>query len=138
MNAELIIRELMRLKKFTSKRQLADFLGESPQNIDSWRKRDSVNIKKILKAFPEINANWLITGEGEILRRPTSFGGNAQGDGAMNHSNSEVVIDKFLDEIAQQRRLTQAVIEQNTHLLTLLESVNNSLHACKDKPDKEE
>ncbi|MBQ9705128.1 MAG: hypothetical protein IJV55_02900, partial [Paludibacteraceae bacterium] len=70
--------------------------------------------------------------------RPTSFGGNAQGDGAMNHSNSEVVIDKFLDEIAQQRRLTQAVIEQNTHLLTLLESVNNSLHACKDKPDKEE
>ncbi len=122
MNTKMIISELMDYKKIKTKRQLAAFLEVSEQNLADWIRRNSPNIKIICNKLPEIDANWLITGEGEMLKQTTKTGGNAQGEGAMNHSNSNIIIEKFLDEIAQQRKLTQSVIEQNNQLLRIIES----------------
>lgn len=45
--------------------------GISNGLIGKGRKRGSIsqeNISKILHAYPEINANWLLTGEGEMVK----------------------------------------------------------------------
>lgn len=48
-------------------------LDESPTKVNNWvRNGYSIGISvidKILKVFPTIDANWLLTGEGEMLKR---------------------------------------------------------------------
>jgi len=84
----------------------------------------------ILDKFPQLSAEWLLRGEGEMFRKGDALqmsetGGTAQGTGAMNHSNSDVTIHKFLDEIAAQRHITQSIIEQNKMLLQMLSNAPN-------------
>ncbi len=79
----------------------------------------------ILEKFPQVSAEWLLRGEGSMYRQenePLTLpnGGSAHGDGAMNHSNSDEIIRKFIDEIAAQRQITQSVIEHNGTLLQML------------------
>lgn len=120
MDVEFIINELQHLKKMQSKKELAAYLGFTVQALNDWKKRGSVNVKRILNKFPEINPQWLMTGEGNMLITPLDNGGNAFGEGAMNHSNSNIIIEKFLNEISEQRKVTQSVVEQNTILLKML------------------
>lgn len=52
-----------------SKADFARKLGERPQTVSNWVSRGAGKnvLNKILTAFPEINANWLLTGEGSML-----------------------------------------------------------------------
>lgn len=80
----------------------------------------------ILSAAPDLNKDWLMTGEGEMLLpqeggapvvndNHTSVAGNA------NQVNATSTLDKALDEIAAQRRLTEKAHEQIDRLISLLE-----------------
>lgn len=52
-----------------SKADFARKIGEKPQTISNWVSRGAGKnvLNKILASFPEINANWLLTGEGNML-----------------------------------------------------------------------
>ena len=63
-----IINDLMKYKGFKTKAEFARFLGISSQLLSKWIERDTFDIVKMTNAFPEINTNWLITGEGEMLK----------------------------------------------------------------------
>ena len=121
MNGKQIVSELMRLKSFTKQAELANYLGVSYQTLSSWQRgRTSPNVEIILKSFPYINLNWLQTGEGAIMRTAEAQTDNEQGDDTMNRSNSDLIAAKFLEEIAEQRKLTQSVIRQNEYLIRML------------------
>ena len=78
-------------------------------------------IEVILMKFPQLSAEWLLRGEGSMFRMPTIIeGGVANGDGATNQYNSKDTIGMFIAEIAEQRKMTQSVIQQNATLLSLL------------------
>lgn len=53
-----------------SKADFARNMGESPQTISNWVSRGAGKnvLNKILSKFPDVNATWLITGEGEMIR----------------------------------------------------------------------
>jgi transcriptional regulator with XRE-family HTH domain len=55
--------------------QFADKLGVSTQAITNWKSRDigSSAFQKIMLAFPDVNANWLMTGMGEMLNKRVDF-----------------------------------------------------------------
>lgn len=129
MDKILILNKLKEYKNFPSNRKFAQFLGISEQNLSKWYERNSYNLDILTSKFPEIDANWFLTGEGNMLK-VIDKGGFAEGDGAMNHSNSNIIIEKFINEIAEQRKMTQSIIEQNTQLLHILSGQINNEANC--------
>lgn len=68
---------------------------------------------KIAKAFPELNVEWLKTGEGEMLRSQTEAALPLcpSGDG---------MASRLMEEIAAQRRIIETAQEQIRTMLALL------------------
>lgn len=77
--------------------------------------------------FPEIDTNWILTGEGEMLKNTSAV--------AENHSvsiagteikenrinvNADETIASLIAEVAAQRRLTEIALQQNSDLIALL------------------
>jgi transcriptional regulator with XRE-family HTH domain len=64
------IREYMEFKQITSS-ELADFIGVQRSNVShvlSGRNNPgSTFIEKLLQSYPELNARWLILGEGDMI-----------------------------------------------------------------------
>ena len=87
---------------------LARILGISPQRLSSWGRRGTYEAKVILKAIPEIREEWLITGEGDMLR--------AEG------------VANLLDELKEIRELLKSkdsvILQQAMHIGELTELLN--------------
>lgn len=91
----------------------------------------NIMLTKIDKAFPFISTDWLLTGEGEMLKATytqTVHGGeNFTQTGNISVIPSEL-LGKALDEIAEMRRaLTQALALNQQHtsrLMAMLERLN--------------
>jgi transcriptional regulator with XRE-family HTH domain len=62
---DLLLKELK-----LSSQEFADKMDISVNGVYNWKKRDlgSSVINKIVKVFPQVNAEWLLTGNGEILK----------------------------------------------------------------------
>ncbi len=67
----LILKRLKELKNFSKDVEFAQFLGISSANISAWFKRNTFDYNIIVDKFPEVNKNWLLTGEGEMLKSET-------------------------------------------------------------------
>lgn len=88
------------------------------------KKRPSLDkIESISKAFPDLNTDWLLTGEGEMLRQNIQQAGDnaTQVQGTNNHVSSPRVLEMAMTEIAEQRKLVAKSQEQIDRLITLLE-----------------
>ena len=49
--------------------QFASFLGIAPTTLSSWKDRDSIDYELIYSKCVDIDANWLLTGKGDIIRK---------------------------------------------------------------------
>ena len=67
-NKEQILRRLKEYKKFKSDAEFARFIGVGPTVLATWYKRNTFNIDKIANVFPEINYDFLLTGNGSMLK----------------------------------------------------------------------
>ena len=80
---------------------------------------------KILKSFPELNRDWLLYGEGEMLRsmctQNVEDSKNFTQTGNVTVNNSDAALLKAIDEISEQRKMVQKAQEQIDRLLCLLE-----------------
>ena len=103
---------------------------DRPQAIYDILKKKTKNItesllNKIISVFPKYSKVWLLTGEGEILKSETT----APITQTVNEDSVKIsTMDKALDEIAAQRKLTENALkvnaksqEQIDRLLALLE-----------------
>lgn len=90
--------------------------GLSSGYVTSMRKGfgpDKLN--NVLNAYPELNRDWLLYGEGEMLNS-----GSEQEE--IESSNKKIeLIDKFIDEISAQRRVTEKAQEQIDRLIQIIE-----------------
>ena len=62
---------LARIKEyysFNTDTDLADFLGIQRSTLSNWVKRNSIDYDLVLSKCEHINKNWLLTGEGEMLK----------------------------------------------------------------------
>ena len=122
------------LKKFRKVHSQADFAKEVgigavqlSEIVSGKRKISEYYVNKILTRFPEINADWLRSGVGEMLK---SNSANAE-----NHSisiageeikenrinvNTDETIAMLVAEVAAQRRLTEQVLSQNSDLIAII------------------
>ena len=79
------------------------------------------NIARFLDSFPDINANWLITGRGSMLKSNVSI---ENGDDSTqviddgNNNNSPSTLDKALDALAKSQ-------EQIDRLIVVIEKLTD-------------
>ena len=52
-----------------NKSKFAQMLGVTPQAISTWEKRNTFDLELIFAKCENINSLWLLTGEGEMLKR---------------------------------------------------------------------
>jgi hypothetical protein len=67
-NKGLILNEIKSHYKFKSDADFARFLGIKPQTLSSWHTRNTFDYELIYAKCVGIDANWLLTGSGSMLR----------------------------------------------------------------------
>ena len=86
-------------------------------------------LEYILKSYPELNREWLLYGEGEMLKSSVSIengDGSTQVIGDGNHVTAPSTLDKALDALAKAQEMNVKSQEQIDRLITLLELEKNS------------
>lgn len=89
-------------------------------------------IKCISEVFPNLNINWLLTGEGDMIQGQSAISinhmnrsiaaVNPSGDIKLGiDSPQQKTIDALLNELAAQRQQTEKVLDQYEHLLSIIE-----------------
>lgn len=81
-------------------------------------------IERILKVFPSLNTNWLLTGEGEMERVVLE-------EMEENTTNRDDVLLKALDEICEQRKLVSRAQDQIDQLISITKSMAEAIQKLK-------
>lgn len=81
--------------KFNTDTELADFLGVKQPTISSWRSRNTLDYDLIITKCNDIDANFLMTGEGSLLKTKsndslTLFSGKEKGKGRGKKPNVKI------------------------------------------------
>ena len=103
---------------------------DRPQAIYDILKKKTKNItesllNKIISVFPKYSKVWLLTGEGEILKSENTAPITQTVNGVGNNSVKISTIDKALDEISEQRKLTAEALRQNAELIGIIKNLTN-------------
>ena len=126
-----VTNELKKLRKVYSDADLARILGISRgemSNVMSGRRPVSKRIVDNLTThFPEIDKEWLLTGDGEMLKSHSASAENHSisiaGEEIKENNirvNTDETIASLIAEVAAQRRLTEIALKQNSDLIALL------------------
>ena len=126
-----VVNELKNQRKVYSDADFARIVdiprGDLSQMMSGKRKVSKRCVSNLLAEFPEINEEWFMTGEGEMLKNTSAV--------AENHSisiageeikenkinvNADETIAMLIAEVAAQRRLTEKVLEHNTELIAII------------------
>lgn len=68
MDKTLILNKIKKYLNLKTDIEFAKYLGVSHSVLATWKKRNSFNLELIVAKCPNIDANWLITGEGPMLK----------------------------------------------------------------------
>ena len=68
MDKTLILNKIKEYKNFKSDADFARFLEISAQNLSKWKARNTYDIEILYTKCTELNPEWLLTGEGEMLK----------------------------------------------------------------------
>lgn len=75
MDTREIIKELRTYLNFKTDTELADFLGIKPNTLSSWYTRNTLDAALIISKCDKVDANWLLTGKGHLLKPANGDGG---------------------------------------------------------------
>ena len=100
-------------------------MGVSTAYVSTMRESLSLDMqKKVKAAFPDLNMQWLLFGEGDMIIKGagtcTQIGQNTY------NNNSSSALEKAIDEIAEQRKLTAASQSQVDRLLSIIENLQKA------------
>lgn len=106
-----------RIYKFTDQkcitiRRFEELCGLSNGYVSSMRKGlGTRKLNNVLTAFPELNRDWLLYGEGDMIKKVEHISDDTT-DGDSNND----AMNRILQEIVEQRRLMAEVISVNKEM----------------------
>lgn len=111
-------------------KQLADILGLSNQAFYSWRKRDSMQIELLIKAFEDINPLYLIKGEGDVRIENKQ---NAYNNGELNQLLQEK--ERIISEQADHIKTLKKSIVMNERVIDMISKSLEIMNEERGKKD---
>ncbi len=123
---------LIKIGRIRTQKELADIMQSTSPNVSSARKGvESVLTDSFLmrcySAFSDIfNKEYIMTGEGEMLKPSQSINGsgNVQVGGNAGNINNTATIDSALREIATAHSLMAKMQEQMDRMLAVIENLS--------------
>lgn len=127
-------RELGRLLGYNNESSFSQIINEKVE-------RPKEFISKLKSLIPNLNVNWIDTGEGDMIisdSKQSANGNHIQqfdhspNSGNHNNSYAENIINKALDEIAAQRRVTeqtQSLLQEAQTTIREMTATNTQLTA---------
>lgn len=125
-----VVNELKNQRKVYSDADFARIVdiprGDLSQMMSKKRKVSKRCVSNLLSEFPEINEEWLMTGEGEMLKNSASTGNNSMSIAGEEIKGNKITVNNdntialLVAEMAAQRRLTEKVLEQNSELIAVI------------------
>jgi repressor LexA len=76
MDKSLILKEIKKYYNFKTDGEFADFLGIKQNTLSNWATRNSIDYDRIISKCENIDANWLITGRGKMLKESNDYVSN--------------------------------------------------------------
>ncbi|MGJ1419957.1 helix-turn-helix domain-containing protein [Sphingobacterium spiritivorum] len=67
-NKSLILNKIKLHYNFKSDAEFARFLEIKPNSLANWYSRNTMDYERVFSKCEDIDANWLLSGEGEMLR----------------------------------------------------------------------
>lgn len=102
-----------------NKAQFAVLLGVKPQTISAWISRNTFDAELIYTQCRGVSADWLLSGEGDMLR--SSHTAIANGDSSVAVNNNTGNIYSSENEALKERiSLLERIIEEKERLITIL------------------
>src|SRR5690606_22133320 len=85
-NKSLMLNEIKSHLEIEKDAEFARYLGISPQTLSSWHSRNSFDIHLLYSKCVFINAEWLLTGEGQMLKNDNVEKNISENIAAESHS----------------------------------------------------
>lgn len=114
MGKTLILNKIKEYKNFKSDADFARFLGIPAQNLSKWKARNTYDIEILYTKCPELNPEWLLTGEGEMLKSELT---------EQNFSNNDKYTALLEDKIALLEKNNALQERENTYLLERIKNL---------------
>jgi hypothetical protein len=119
----LVVDNLKKCRKVLSDAECARIIGiekaDFSRMMSGKRKVSQRCIDNLLLHFPEINEQWLITGEGEMLKSNSAFAENHSisiaGEEVKENEinvNTDATIASLIAEVSAQRKLTECALAE--------------------------
>ncbi len=113
MDKVLILREIKKRKGFASDKEFAESLGISPQNLAKWYERKTFDVDKVFASFPDLSAEWLLSGEGNMIKCNEQMDSQTESDLRYTISVQKDLIEKLKnDNKLLLEQLSKKVVQQ--------------------------
>lgn len=121
-SSSLILNKIKEYYKFKTDKELADYLGIAPTTLSSWYARNRIDYLLVYDRCPEIDGNFLLTGEGEMLRQPGA--GTGPPDAVKRAEQLAAECEELRSQLELMKKLLEAkeqTIEALQRTVSLLE-----------------
>lgn len=113
MDKTVMIESLVNYFTDGNKAKFANSLGISPQTLSKWVSRSTFDAELIYSKFPQVSAEWLLTGNGDMLVNQREQSGvsvtgshnQVNGDGAHDNNNGSVDVAVLQERIKAMQQL---------------------------------
>lgn len=140
MDKQLIINMIIDSYGFKSDAEFARFLGISPQNLSKWKVRGTYDAELLYTKCPDLNPEWLLTGEGSMKKGNSQENVNILSDNNLNNNiKSKVrgdltITNNDLTKLIELQKGSQEIQrELNKRLETSQSQINTLLEILKMK-----
>lgn len=114
---------------FKSQAEFARHIGISPQNINSWRTRGTYNVELLAVRFPELSGDWLLTGEGPMLKAergpaPAETVRPAPAETARPAPATHSDLKRVLNALVTEQRMTEQAVANTEKVMSVLKTLS--------------
>lgn len=102
-----------------NKAQFAVLLGVKPQTISAWISRNTFDAELIYTHCKGVSADWLLSGEGDMLRSAPTAIANGDSSVAVNNNTGNIYSSEN-DALKERISLLERIIEEKERLITIL------------------